>query len=294
MIFTPVLWVLGCARDCGRHLPSVFRNLDQLRPWFSDVQVLLLENDSRDDTLQQIRAYADARAGIQARGMPGLDDQIPVRTERLAHLRNACMGWLQRQGGLKGDDLVLVLDCDEVNAGLWDVNRWPQLFDWFLGRQDAAAMFPNQRGPYYDLWALRHPDRCPVDVWQQVLELHCRHPELSDAALIEQAYHPWQFSVNPAGLPEAVESAFGGLGFYKTRWLRRNAANYCGSISRWIDHSEEGTRLIRWQVAEHVAFHAGLRAQGGTLWLQPALVNWTTALLPDLRPNPSAWRQLSF
>jgi hypothetical protein len=53
--------------------------------------------------------------------------------------------------------------------------------------------------------------------------------------------------------------------------------------------------LIRWQCAEHVSFHAGLRAAGGSLWLHPGLLNWPTEALPDgLRLNPASWRHLSF
>ena len=294
MIFNQTLWILACARDCGCYLPQVFDNLDRLRPYFESLKIFILENDSTDDTFEQIQIYANNRSGISARGMRGIDRSVPVRTERLAHLRNGLIGWLRRETGFKLDDLVLVLDCDEVNAEPWDLGNWPDVLAWFLSQKDAAAVFANQRGPYYDLWALRHPQRCPVDVWQQVLELHCRQPQLSDLELIEQAFQPWQFSLDPLAAPERVKSAFGGLGFYKMEWLWRNEGAYSGSMSRWIDHPDRGLRLIRWQVAEHVAFHAGLRAAGGSLWIHPGLINWTTAALPDLRPNPSSWRHLSF
>ena len=40
------------------------------------------------------------------------------------------------------------------------------------------------------------------------------------------------------------------------------------------------SRLLRWQVAEHVSFNQGLRALGATLLISPSLINWTTATSP--------------
>ena len=287
------LWVVGCARDCGRYLPFVFRNLDQLRPWFADVQVRLLENNSEDDTASQIRTYASSYEGVRWRQLPELEGLGLVRTERLAHLRNGLLSWMLSDHCWSASDLVMMLDWDEVNAQCWQVQHWPELLRGFLARPQQAALFANQNGPYYDLWALRHKTRMPHDPWQQVLALHQKQPWLTDQQLIQRAYMPLQFSLDPTSSPETVESAFGGLAFYKASWLQRNPSPYCGVISKWLDESGASPRLLRWQVAEHVSFHAGLRALGATLLISPSLINWTTAGLPDLRPNPKAWRYLS-
>ena len=133
----------------------------------------------------------------------------------------------------------------------------------------------------------------PHDPWQQVFELHQQKPWLTDQQLIDQAYIPLQFYLDPTSSEEMVESAFGGLAFYKASWLQRNSSFYCGVISKWLDVPGLTSRLLRWQVAEHVSFNQGLRALGATLLISPSLINWTTAGLPNLRPNPKAWRYLS-
>ena len=104
------LWVAGCARDCGRYLPSVFRNLDQLRPWFADVQVRLLENNSQDDTVAQIKSYSSTHEGVYWRELPEIDHLGLVRTERLAHLRNALLSWMRSDRYWSASDLVMILD----------------------------------------------------------------------------------------------------------------------------------------------------------------------------------------
>jgi hypothetical protein len=287
------LVVLGCAQSCGKHIQSVFKNIQSLSHAFRSTQVLLLENDSTDDTIQQIRNNRQLLSNLTARSFSGLNARIPAKTERLAHLRNGAMDWLRHLQKESTTTLVMVLDFDEVNASPWPISNWLGALNWFLSQPEAAGLFANQQGPYYDLWALRHQQRCPVDVWQEVIALHLREPLLSDEELIRQAYLPWQFEITSGGAPEAVDSAFGGVGFYKLNWLQRNTSAYSGLISRWLEDPARGTKLVQWQVAEHVNFHTGLRQAGASLWIHPALINWDTSKLPQLRPNPQGWRHLS-
>jgi hypothetical protein len=93
--------------------------------------------------------------------------------------------------------------------------------------------------------------------------------------------------------PLAVESAFGGLGFYKTSWLSKNPFPYVGDQTKLIMRST-GPHLLRRQVAEHVSFHAGLRSVGAKLWIHPALINWDTqsSLHAGMGLNPASWRHL--
>lgn len=287
------LAVLGCAQNCGKYINAVFQNIRCLSENFCTSQVLILENDSTDDTIEQIRLHQHLLSNLTARSFNGLNARIPAKTERLAHLRNGAMEWLKQQRTNTNDTLVMVLDLDEVNATPWPISSWLEALQWFISKPGAAGLLANQQGPYYDLWALRHPQRCPVDVWQEVLSLHLQQPELSDEELIERAYRPWQFEINTSAAPEAVDSAFGGLGFYKLSWLQRNQQPYSGLISLWLETPGQGSKLVRWQVAEHVSFHAGLRQAGASLWIHPALINWTTAHLAELRPNPRGWRHLS-
>ena len=293
LLNTMDLVILGCSQNCGRYLHHVCQNIRALGLHFRSHQVLLLENDSQDNTIDEIRNSQYLFRNLTARSFSGLNAKIPIRTERLAHLRNCAMDWVRQRQLPTQQTLVMVIDMDEVNAMPWRVDEWIQPLSWFINKRDAAAMFANQKGPYYDLWALRHPRRCPTDVWLEVINLHLEKPFLSDEGLIQQAYLPWQFTIDPDGPAEKVDSAFGGLGFYKLSWLQQCQTSYSGLISKWLDRPGQPSKLIRWQVAEHVSLHAGLRAAGASLWIHPRLINWHTDQLPSLRPNPQAWRHLS-
>ena len=292
------LWILGCAQNSARYFPHIFANLERCQSYFQDSTILVLENDSRDGTCAWLRQYGRSNGRLQAKAFKGLNERISAKTVRLAALRNAGIDWLRAQGALESaNDLVMILDLDEVNADPWDFTQWEQVLSWFLARDQAGAVFANQQGPYYDLWALRHPQLCPHDVWWHVYQIHLQHPLLSDEQCIERGYAPWQFTLSPDQEPFQVESAFGGLGLYKTSWLRRAQAPYCGEQARLLSAADAGLQLLRWQVAEHVSFHAGLRAAGASLWLYPGWINWNTQAVADkggLRPNPAAWRHLAF
>jgi hypothetical protein len=284
----PKLWILGCARNCASHLPSVMKNIVCLRSMFAASEVLVLENDSADQTVASLSGYQD-HGLIRFFSMPGLENRVSARTVRLAYLRNACMNWLAMRG-YQPDDLVLVLDLDEVNAGPWCLNSFANALDWFAGNDSAAAIFANQDGVYYDLWALRHSHLCPIDIWARQLELHARNPRLTDEDLLDTAVRPLQFSIDPASPPVRVESAFGGLGFYKASWLQKlSHIGYTGSRCLWINDQQ----LISLQWSEHIAFHAQLNAVGGHLYIHPALMNWDTRHFGGSLPlNPGYWRRL--
>lgn len=285
--------ITGCGQNCAAALPAVLHNIERLRSLCSTSRVLLLENDSSDDTASLIRAYGQSHDNVHALGFPGLNARIPIKTVRLAHLRNTALEWLRCHGGWSSIDWLVVLDLDEVNAAPWDLAQLTQALLWWQKQPQAAGLFANQRGPYYDLWALRHTKLCPDDVWEGMLRLHGQQPELSDAQLLEQVYVPRQFSLDPTSPPLEVDSAFGGLAIYQSDWLARAEPCYVGERALAWD-GPAGRRWLRWQCCEHVAFHRQIRSCGGRLWIHPGLINWDSeaARTAGMRPNPAGWRHL--
>jgi hypothetical protein len=286
--------ITGCAQNCSHWLPAVLANVEQLRSLCQESRVLLLENDSNDNTVARLRAYSNSSSQVHALGFPGLNARIPIKTVRLAHLRNTALAWLEQHGGWGSIDLLVVLDLDGVNADPWDLNQLQAALQWWQRQPNAAGLFANQMGPYYDLWALRHPQLCPDDVWAAMLRRHGEQPELSDEELLEAVYEPRQFSLGRDQPPLEVESAFGGLAFYSAAWLARSRARYGGEEPlSW--QGPKGQRWLRWQCCEHVALHRQLRAVGGRLWIHPQLINWQSHRAQGLgmRPNPSGWRHLA-
>jgi len=82
-----------------------------------------------------------------------LADSMPSRLVRLAYCRNLYLDELRTNPIYQNIEYLVVADLDNMNALLteaavlscWDKEGW-------------GGVCANQRGPYYDLGALRHPD----------------------------------------------------------------------------------------------------------------------------------------
>ena len=92
------LWILGCAQSSARYLPAVFANLEKCQSYFQNSTILVLENDSQDDTHAWLREYSRSSRTLRAKTFQGLNQRIIAKTVRLAALRNAGMDWLRALG----------------------------------------------------------------------------------------------------------------------------------------------------------------------------------------------------
>ena len=143
-------------------------------------------------------------------------------------------------------------------------------------------MFANSGGgAYFDLWALRHPELCPRDIWEELADQVIDY-RVSDAEAYQRTLAKRIFALAADAPPLEVDSAFGGLGIYKMSHILSNPARYRGAKMK---------RDVGWQVCEHVAFHAGLRASGGRLFILPWLINCSVA---NVSFPASAWRSFLF
>jgi hypothetical protein len=246
---------------------------------------LFLENGSRDGTRALLQQWCAQRpdALLLAPDQP----VSPVRTVRLAALRNQLVETLQQR--FVGFDLFVLADCDDVNIRPADPAAFGRAVDFLLETQDRAAVFGNTIGGYPDLWALRHPIRCPDDVWEATMDYALGH-KVSDEAAYDAVFAPRLFSLPPDAAPMEVTSAFGGLGIYRMDAVLANPARYAGFKLKTVA-TKEGPREVGWQTCEHVAFHQGLVAQGGRLFVLPGLVH---DRIDELTFPKSGWRSMVF
>lgn len=246
----------GLARDVAAFLPRHFETLSAIGAGLSDWGYCFLENDSRDATA----ALLDQFGARHRRGLighePSLLKQHPRRTARLAALRNTIIERVLAEPRLAGMDFLLLMDLDAVNSDLDPEEILRRIAE---PERDWAALFANQQPFYYDIWALRHPTWSPDDCWERVRK---RPFWMSKARAKAQFINARAIALDPAGPRIEVESAFGGLGLYDMRFIRAvGAGAYRGLDARGAE------------ICEHVAFHAAIRAAGGRLMIDPALIN---------------------
>ncbi len=238
--------IVTLVRDCEKTLPVFLKKTERLRSYFDDSSVFIVENGSRDNTRNIIRAYGESHPNVKLdlSDDPGID--ILPRIERMAYLRNRCLD-LVKESGLLPDYYIVIdsdLDYDPLSV-VKAVRKAPD--DW-------AALFANgqyylQVGPlripvlFYDLFAYL-PDRSESEVGECMTEseMLALRP-LTRQRLRRAGYLP-------------CRSAFGGVGVY-----RYDAVRDLKYVVRKNDRSRKFEHLC-----EHIPFNGGV-SNKGTLYV---------------------------
>lgn len=243
--------VVGCVRNGAKTVRRAVETLARATAGFANVQFLVIESDSTDATVAELAGLRQQSERFEFISLGTLAERIPARTERIAHCRNRYLEELRGNARYSAVDYVMVADLDGVNDDLRPealATCWNTTTAW-------DVVTANQRDAYYDIWALRHPDWCPVDCHEQYTRLR----EIFERPrALTIAIHSRMVRLSPRAAWIEVDSAFGGLAIYRREALL--AGNYSGV---------EGGQ----SVCEHVPLHSQLRVQGFRIFINPALIN---------------------
>jgi len=243
--------VVGLVRNASGKIDTDVQRLRRALGSFMQVHWLLIESDSTDGTVEELQQLVDTVPRFRFLSLGQLQPQMPLRTQRIAHCRNAYLEALDQHADYADVDLVLMADFDGINTL---VDEAAILSCW--AREDWDVCTANQAGPYYDIWALRHALWSPGDCKSSYLFLvdHGVDPERALQATVLT-----RMITIPVDSPWiAVDSAFGGLGIYRRELLRG---------LRYIGLAADGH-----EVCEHVSMHAQIRSRGGMIFINPAMV----------------------
>ncbi|MEO0680186.1 MAG: hypothetical protein AAF192_07205 [Pseudomonadota bacterium] len=271
--------VCGLVRNAVETLDQDVARIDAALAGFDQVRWLLVESDSSDDTVARLAAMKAARPGFDFLSLGRLADRTPERAERLALCRNAYLDRLREPGAYADCRFVAMADMDLLNDRLSAA-----AVDSVFVRDDWDVATASQTGPYYDIWALRHPLWSPNDCEAAMAWLEARGAKHWHAARLVEAR---QITLRPDMDWIEVDSAFGGFALY-----RREALLGAG---RYDARAPDGSLQ-----SEHVALHAAMRAEGRRLFVVPSLVNaqhtehtspeFIARVLSPQAPLQPAWR----
>jgi hypothetical protein len=244
--------VVGLVRNCSQDIELNLSRLSKALQSFSSIHWLLIESDSDDNSLEHLEIAAKKFSNFRYLSAGVLVDKMPLRTERLAYCRNMYLQEIKHNPIYSNIDYVVVSDFDNTNTLLTEeaiLSCWE--------RDDWDVCTANQRGPYYDIWALRHPIWSPGDCWLEHRFLS-QFSKSSDALAYSCIYS--KMIELPITLEWVqVDSSFGGLGVYKKSAMC--ASSYIGLYDNGLE------------VCEHVPFHLKIRASGGRIFINPRLIN---------------------
>jgi hypothetical protein len=244
--------IVALARDCEKFINSDIYALKKATYFFNNVHWLIIESDSSDKTSELLHTLSNNISNFRFITLGNLSNKMPKRTSRIAHCRNKYLDEITNNVLYKGIDYVMVADIDGMNNKLTPdglLSCWK--------RNDWDVCTANQAGPYYDIWALRHKEWCPGDCWSEFNFLQDKGLSYRDALF--SAIHSRMITISEDEPWIEVDSAFGGLAVYKKKSLQNTV--YIG-----LDKDGE-------EVCEHVHLHAQIKESGGSIFINPKLVN---------------------
>jgi hypothetical protein len=215
----------------------------------------VVSNDSEDATSQILDLWTAENPAVRTHiKLDGMTTKLPSRTDRLPICRNALLEELRR----KPTDIMVMMDMDDLvthpfsTAGILSCFKHP-VDSWAVMAGNMAGEYYGTN--YYDIWALRS-DWCPYDCWGSV---SVRPSTMTYDAAVENYIKAHQRRrIPPNAEPIEVKSAFCGMAVYQVRHLEN-----CS----YSKESSYGKNDV-----EHVAFHEGIRRNGGKVFINPALI----------------------
>jgi hypothetical protein len=167
-------------------------------------------------------------------------------------------------------DFVLVVDLDGMNKKISRLS----FESTFNAKIQWDACFANQKKGYYDLYALRCEGWVEVDVFSSLEDLKISHPYQQKRkkpfsewlsqfqhfdSLREKAIYSKMRTLSPEGPWIRVQSAFGGLGIYKTEIF----------LNFDYDYQNLGAEIY----SEHLDLHFSCTQKNYKLYINPAMIN---------------------
>jgi len=243
--------VVGIVKDISKNIQIDYSNFKNALKRFERVKWFLVESNSNDASIYELEKLSKSDADFKYVSI----SESPSEESRflgMARARNVYLDELRSNSEYSKCNYVVVADFNNLNNL---INS--RAIDSCFTRDDWDVCCANQDGPYYDIWALRHPLWSPNDCWQELefLRKYVKFPERALYAALQSR----MIKIPKDSEWIEVESAFGGLAIYKREIV--NESNYSA-----YDDSGKIT-------CEHVPFNLGLRLNNKRILINPALIN---------------------
>lgn len=242
--------VVGIVKNCQNTIAKDIERLKSSVPVCKSLEFLIIESDSSDQTILELSKLSTKIDNFKFISLGNLADKLPSRTQRLAFCRNVYVEEIEKN--FKDVSYVIISDLDDINKKLNidSINSCFNRLDW-----DMCAA--NQKGPYHDIWALKHNLWNPADPYKQIAFFKPFSYSFLNKYL--NIYSKMiKIPMNNNWIQ--VESAFGGIAIYK-----RQCFDF-GARYKGID--ELGN-----EVCEHISFHEDLVKMNLKLFINPKFIN---------------------
>ena len=267
----------GCARNCSNFLPKVLDNIEFYSSFFSESYMVIVENGSTDKTKEILKDNKNKKNFFLFE-----DDlnKLPYRGQRLEKARNLIIETIKKNKNLFSCDLFIMLDLDDIGTYRIEEKNILDSIKFLFSKEEIGAVFANQLGTYYDMWTLRDQKYCKNDFWVEVLQFLINNKNSKDKiskSNIEEVkkniIDKKTYSFEKNHPPIQVDSAFGGFGIYKMKYVLQNNRKYEGTQIVDLISKDQKRLKVKYQKCEHVNFNQGFIDQNLELYILPNLIN---------------------
>ena len=254
--------VVGTVRNVADTLNKNLESINLALSDFESVNFFLVESDSSDSTLHEL-SILRKQHNIDYLSLGELSKIFPNRVERIRHCRNAYVTHLRKIAAENEFNYVLVIDLD----GIANKVSKKGIRSCFEKQLNWDACFSNQLPYYYDIFALRARGWNESDPFKDIEESK-KSMQISkqdgfrywkgENSIRQRILYSKMYFIKPWHDWIEVQSAFGGLGIYKTEIFLEFDYSY-------NSNSEPNT-------CEHVTLHQKLFVSGKRMFINPRLV----------------------
>ena len=258
----------GTVRNGGQALKDDVLFLQNALSNIPNKHWFIVESDSSDNTHEILRELEDSVENFRFISLGSLSKRIAERTKRIAYCRNVYLKEFDEDPIYADADYLITADLDGVNNCITQKS-----FDSCWENDNWDVVTANQWGPYYDVFALRHPLWSPNNCWD-VQKFLAEQGFNEDESKFVGVYSR-MIQLPEEGPWIEVDSAFGGLAIYKMSAIK--GLRYEGGTA------ENGAEMC-----EHVPFHQKIKERGGRIFINPRFIN---AELTDHSKQYLEWKQ---
>ena len=158
--------ICSIVRDCGTNLKNNIPRVEFLRSLFKESEVVVFENDSKDDTKEILKRWGRDNSNVNIFTETFGNTTIPSkksimgnpfysvpRIEKMVTYRNKYMHFLNTQGIKR--DFVIILDLDISGFEIEGViNSFGNKTDWDSISANGTSVSARFRRQYHDAYAL--------------------------------------------------------------------------------------------------------------------------------------------
>jgi len=250
--------ICSIVRDCGRNLEQNLPRVEKLRSLFNKSEVVIFENDSKDNTKKILINWQNRSDDIYIYMETYSEETIPSkelnqgnkyfsisRIEKMAKYRNKYMDFLNSHNINR--DFVIVIDLDIANFSIDGIVHSFGIHEqWDCITANGRSISSKFKMQYHDSYALIE--------FGKINEVQTENSIFSNRS---------RFDFLKPGLPLIpVDSAYGGLAIYKWNSI-------AGIAYEYVENNDDQVR----SKSEHVALHKMMKENGFMrIYINPSML----------------------